>query len=140
MPLALLVVLARRSPETASRVLITLTTSFVALCAWYAFAPDGWREVEHALGPVRAVALLTLSAALLVHGLRRPEAAGLLLLVTGAAPIAFAALDTGAPRSLMVASIPAMVLGTLHVCTSLLGLEPGEGTDDGAEPGRARAR
>ena len=139
-PLTLLVVLARRSPDAAARVLIVLTTVFVALSAWYAWAPDAWRDVEGNLGPVRAVALLALSAALVVHGLRSPELAGLLLLVTGAAPVALAAFDSGAPRSLMVASIPAMVLGTLYACASLIGLEPDAGDDGRADRSRQRTR
>ena len=75
-PLALLSVAAARWPRRAVRPLTVAVAAVVLLELATVLLGTGWADVEGQLGPIRAVAVLTLAGPLAVLGLRRPFVAG----------------------------------------------------------------
>lgn len=115
-PIAGLVFVARRWPDTAVRIFRMLAGVVVAGTVAFAIAPGAWRAMENGVGPVRALATFVLLLPLAVLGLRAARPAGIMLLVVGAAPIVAPAL--GRPMgagSLVVVCLPAIVLGLIEV-------------------------
>jgi hypothetical protein len=119
-PVAALVVLTRVAPRAASVLLVITTAALLAFCVSYAFEPSTWSGIESERGAARSTAMLALTTALLAHGLRRAELAGLLMLLTGALPVALAAFTSRASTALLVASTPAIIVGTIYLGSSLL--------------------
>ena len=120
-PLALLSVLAWRRPALAQPVLLALVVVVVAYCAWSVLGPQAYRDFRNQRGPIDAIAVLVVSVALGVLGVRRARPAGLMLLATSLLPMALMALGSGAPfsqafsGSLGAASVPGLVSAALFL-------------------------
>jgi hypothetical protein len=69
-PLVGLAGLAWFRPRLAAPIMIALSGAVVLASLWFAVDPDVWRVIEDPYGPVRAVAVFLLSAAVGVLGLR----------------------------------------------------------------------
>ena len=82
-PLAACCLLAWRLPDAGTWLLAVLTAALLAVDVWVAISPGALRDVEDRTGPVQAVAIFAVAAAVAVLGLRRTRAAG---------------IDAGAPR------------------------------------------
>ncbi|HEX3196594.1 MAG TPA: hypothetical protein VHR39_03465, partial [Propionibacteriaceae bacterium] len=79
-PLVGLAGLAWYRPSLATPIVIVLSGAVVLASLWFAVDSDAWRVVEDQYGPVRAVAVFGLSAAVGVLGLKRTAIAGWLLI------------------------------------------------------------
>ncbi len=118
-PLGALGALAWYRPERAVPVFITLVAGVVGLSISFAVNPEGWRAIETGNGPVRDIVVFALAPGLAVLGLRNIVAAGLLLVVLGAAPLLGASIGEGSQVSLAVASTPPVAAGVLYVLSGL---------------------
>ena len=58
-------------PRLATPIMIALSGVVVLASLWFAVDPDAWRVIEDQYGPVRAVAVFVLSAAVGVLGLKK---------------------------------------------------------------------
>ena len=63
-----------------------LTLVPVGLAVWAVVDPEPMRALEERMGPVTLVVLVVVAAGLVVLGLTRPRAAGILLLVASVVP------------------------------------------------------
>jgi hypothetical protein len=70
-PLVGLAGLAWFRPRLAAPIMIAFSGAVVLASLWFAVDPDAWRVIEDQYGPVRAVAVFVLSAAVSVLGLKR---------------------------------------------------------------------
>jgi hypothetical protein len=115
-PLVLLSAFAWARPAWATPVLAVLTAVIALAAVWFAVDPDAWRAIENGIGPIRALATFVLGVALAALGLRRPAAAGWMLLVLGVVPVAVSSLG-GAQgfSSLSVVSFMPVITGTLFL-------------------------
>lgn len=108
-------------PELAVRVLPIVIGLVIAASVTFAVDTGPWWELENREGPVRAVLTLVVAAGIAPLGLRRPLAAGLLLLGLGMIPPAVSSLGgRSGLAALAVVSIPAVVSGLLFVVAGLL--------------------
>ena len=86
--------------------MIALSGVVVLASLWFAVDPDAWRVIEDQHGPVGAVTVFVLSAAVGVLGLKRTVIAGWLLVALGVLPIAASSLGSFAGAvSLSVVSV-----------------------------------
>ena len=118
-PLVVLTALAWRRPDLATWVLGGLTGVVVAGAVWFAVDPQAARPLEDDVGPVRAVAVFVVAAALAVLGLARIRLAAVLLLVVGLVPPLLGSLSRGGRSSLAAMSLPAVLTGVLYLASSL---------------------
>ena len=118
-PLVVLAVLAWRRPEWAGWVLGSLTGVMVIGAVWFAVDPQAARELEDDVGPVRALAVFVVAAALAVFGLVRTDVAAVLLLVVGLVPMLAGGLGRGGMSSLTAASVPAVLTGLLYLASAI---------------------
>lgn len=117
-PLVLLSAVAWARPAGASPGLATLTALMVASAVWFAVDPDTWGEIENGVGPIRALATFVLGVALAVLGLRRPAAAGWMLLALGVVPVAVSSLGSAQGfSSLSVVSFMPVITGVLFLAS-----------------------
>jgi hypothetical protein len=115
-PLAGLVVLAWYRPAFALYVFVALTVAVLGLTVWAGVQSDSWRTFEDDHGPVRAIVVFVLTAAIAVYGLHRPREAGWLLVTLGVVPLALSGLGGDlALGSLAVAVTPALIAGVLYL-------------------------
>ena len=115
-PLIGLAGMAGCAPEAAARVLPILALTMIATSIWFAVDSPGWRSFEDDNLPVRAVITLAVTAAIAVLGLTRTAEAGVLLLITGAVPVAISALGSlSGIGSLAAVSSAAVVAGVLYL-------------------------
>ena len=120
-PLVGLAGLAWFRPRLATPIMIALSGVVVLASLWFAVDPDAWR-VEDQYGPVRAVAVFVLSAAVGVLGLKRTVIAGWLLVALGVLPIAASSLGSFAGAvSLSVVSVIPLITGILYLVSARLG-------------------
>lgn len=134
LPLAVLVGLAWRRPDWAGWVLGSLTVAVVIGAIWSAMDPQAARGLENDVGPVRALAVFVVAAALGVLGLTRTRLAAVLLLVVGLIPTLIGGLGRGGGMSsLTVTSLPAVLTGLLYLASALV-----DRSDDGGAPDRVR--
>ena len=120
-PGALLTALAWWRPRLAQPVLMVLVVAVVAYVAWSVVAARGPRGLRDLEGPFDAIAVLVVSVALGALGLRRPRAAGLMLLTTSLMPLVLQVVGASAPLShafsgsLGAASLPGLVSAALFL-------------------------
>ena len=120
-PLVGLAGLAWFRPRLATPIMIALSGVVVLASLWFAVDPDAWR-VEDQYGPVRAVAVFVLGAAVGVLGLKRTAIAGWLLVALGVLPIAASSLGSFAGAvSLSVVSVIPLITGILYLVSATLG-------------------
>lgn len=117
-PLVVLCLVAWRLPGPALTLLAVLTGLLVLASLWFVLAPGAWRDVENQVGPVRAIAVWVLAAAVAVLGLRRTRPAAVLLLVIALVPLALTGLRHGGSASLAVMALPALITGVLYLLSS----------------------
>lgn len=117
-PLAVLAALAWRRPGLATWVLGALTGMVLVGAVWFAVDPQAARSLEDGVGPVRALAVFVVAAALGVLGLARTGPAAVLLLVVGLAPTLLGGLGRGGTSSLAAASLPAVLTGVLYLAST----------------------
>lgn len=113
-PLLLLVLLVRRRPLSAGRVLTVMTAVAVVISLWQTMGAD--RRFDRP-GPVAAALIFVTAVPLGVLGRRRPVVSGLLLLVLGGAPLLFSVLG---PAPFVLGSTEAAVLPPLLVGVAYL--------------------
>lgn len=102
-----------------------------------AIAPDAWRGFEDRNGPVWSIALWVVAAAVTLLGLRRARAAGVLLVVLGAAPWLVASFRYGGFGSLGAVTSPSVVAGGLYLFAAGLGARPPADGPVSPEPARS---
>lgn len=119
-PLAGLVAAAWLWPGRAvTAVLAALALVVCALDLWYLADRAGLRDFEDGHGPVRMLAGFAVAAALVVLGLRRPGAAGLLLLGLGGVPMALELVATGGREAVMSGTIVGLPCLAAGACQAL---------------------
>jgi hypothetical protein len=118
-PALLLVALALLAPRLGAWVMAGLFAVMVGAALWSAVDPATWRLLEDQLGPIRAVAVFVVAAALGVLGLKRTAVAGWLLLGIGVIPIIISSLGSavGAQPLLAVSVIP-VITGALYLISA----------------------
>lgn len=119
-PLALACLLAWFRPDAARWLFPPVVALVIAFSIWFAVDPSGWRTFEDNNGPVRAILVFALAAALALWGLRRTMLAGVLLLVVGILPLAISSIGHGAMASLAAASSAPVLTGALYVAAAFL--------------------
>lgn len=135
-PLALLSAFAWARPAWATPVLAVLTAVIVAAAVWFAVDVDAWRAIENSIGPIRGMATFVLGVALAALGLRRPAAAGWMLLVVGVVPVAVSSLGSAQGfSSLSVVSFMPVITGILFLASDWMSRQAASGT---APAGRIR--
>ncbi len=130
-PLAVLAVLSWLRPGWATYVFAALAAAVIGVSIWFAVDPHAWRSFENGHGPIRAVITFALAASIAVLGLKRPAAAGILLLAIGIIPVAVSSLGSlmGSGSLSIVSAAPAMT-GILYLSSAHLAKRP-------MPPGRA---
>lgn len=116
-PLAIVCLLAWLRPDAAGWLFAFLTAAVIGLSIWSAVDPTGWRSLENHSGPIRAVAVFTLAAALAVWGLRRTAQAGVMLVVIGVLPVLISSTVHNGMASLAAASSAPVVTGLLYLAS-----------------------
>jgi hypothetical protein len=120
-PLAGLIVLAWFHPLFALPVFFGLTAVVLVMAAWAVAQSESWRRFEDVQGPVRAIVVFVLTAAIAVYGLHRPREAGWLLVILGVLPLVMSSLSGHlASGSLLVAVTPATIAGVLYLIAARL--------------------
>jgi hypothetical protein len=120
-PLVGLAGLAWYRPSLATPIVIVLSGAVVLASLWFAVDSDAWRVVEDQYGPVRAVAVFGLSAAVGVLGLKRTAIAGWLLIALGLFPVAASSLGSfGGAVSLSAVSVIPLITGMLYLISARL--------------------
>lgn len=122
-PLVVLSLLSWRRPRAAVAILGALLTAVASVYLWSAALPATWATFEDANGPVRAVIALVLGLPIAVVGMRRPRAAGLMLLALSALPLVlvFIGLVRGlGPEGwpLIIVAVPAAFTGVFYLAAS----------------------
>lgn len=93
-PMAILAAIAWLWPDVAIRVIAVLIAATIGLAIWFALDVDGWTAFEDRNGPFRDIVMFVLAAGAAVLALRRAAAAGALLVILGAVPVAIASLGS----------------------------------------------
>ena len=119
-PLAALCLFAWFRRDVAGSVFAFLIAAVIGMSVWFALDTSGWRSFEDHNGPVRAVIVFVLAAALALWGLRRTMWAGVMLVVLGVVPAAISSLGQDGFSSLAVASSAPMITGLLYVVSGVL--------------------
>ena len=120
-PLVGMVVVAWLWPSVAIWLVGTLTTLTIALTGWRA-VDEGIRDLEDRIGPFTTIALLAVAIAAAALGHRRTGAAGIMLVVLGAAPmLLWNILGPGDIRDVfLVAGSPIVVAGILYLVSDAI--------------------
>lgn len=135
-PLVALSAFAWARPAWATPVLAILTAVIVAAAVWFAVDGAGWRAIENGIGPIRGLATFVLGVALAALGLRRPAAAGWMLLVVGVVPVAVSSLGSAQGfSSLSVVSFMPVITGILFLASDWMSRQAASRT---APTGRIR--
>lgn len=124
-PLAGLATLAWFRSVWAVGVFAALTMAVIGVSTWFAVNPHGWRSFEDQHGPIRAVITFALVAAISLLGLKRPGAAGVLLLAVGIIPVGVSGLGgfSGA-ASLSIVSAAPVIAGILYLAAAHMAGRP----------------
>lgn len=136
-PMAILAAIAWLWPDVAIRVIAVLIAATIGLSIWFALDVDGWTAFEDRNGPIRDIVMFVLAAGTAVLALRRAAAAGVLLVILGAVPVAIASLgsleDVG-PAIVFAMPIVAGILFLLSANLSAGGVGAGLGPDRRPKP------
>jgi hypothetical protein len=120
-PLLLLLALVQFASRWGAWVLAALTAVIVLASVLFAVDPARWRTMEDQVGPVRAVAVFVLAAALGVLGLNRTALAGWLLVVVGLVPAIISGFGgLAGVVSLSVVSVIPVIVGALYLVSARL--------------------
>lgn len=136
-PMAILAAIAWLWPDVAIRVIAVLIAATIGLSIWFALDVDGWTAFEDRNGPIRDIVMFVLAAGTAVLALRRAAAAGVLLVILGAVPVAIASLgsleDVG-PAIVFAMPIVAGILFLLSANLSAGAVGAGLGPDRRPKP------
>lgn len=136
-PMAILAAIAWLWPDVAIRVIAVLIAATIGLSIWFALDVDGWTAFEDRNGPIRDIVMFVLAAGTAVLALRRAAAAGVLLVILGAVPVAIASLgsleDVG-PAIVFAMPNVAGILFLLSANLSAGGVGAGLGPDRRPKP------
>ena len=144
LPLAACCLVAWRWPVAGTWLLAVLTAALLAVDVWVAISPGALREFEDRTGPVQAVAVFAVGAAVAVLGLRRTRVAGILLVLLGAGAWVSGIGGVGGGAALAIVGAPLLLGGVLYLVSAAVagrarpvGPPPdrsgGEGVEDGAD-------
>lgn len=118
-PALLLIALAALAPRWAGWALGVLTGAVMAAIGWTTLIDTTAPLVEDQVGPVRAIAVFVVAAALGVLGLQRTRLAGWLLIGIGAVPVAIGIVGSPSTgRPLLLVSVLPLVTGILYVISA----------------------
>ncbi|MGZ4626780.1 MAG: hypothetical protein ACXV3S_10930 [Kineosporiaceae bacterium] len=142
-PLAFCCLLAWRRPDAGTWLLAVLTAALLAVDVWSAIDPGALRDLENRMGPVQAIAVLGVGAAVGVLGLTRTRAAGIMLVLLGAGAW-LSVGGVGGAAALAIVSGPLLLGGVLYPVSAAVagGARPdgpapdgsgGEGVEDRAD-------
>ena len=123
-PLGALGALGWFRPDVAVALFAGLTVAVVAIAAWAAADSQAWRSFEDHNGPIRTIAVFVLTAVIALLGLKRPLAAGVLLVVLGIVPLVVSRLGDLTTGSLGIATTPGLVAGVLYLLAAALDQSP----------------
>ena len=132
-PLAATMLVAWRRPDLAAWLLAAVMVGVIGLSAWFAADPSRARSIENDVGPVRAIVVFALAAALGVYGLKRTRLAGMMLLTTAVVPLVVSGAGHRGLSSLAAASAIPLITGTLYLVASIV-----EGHHASGRPTRLR--
>lgn len=125
-PLAVTCAIVRWRPDRAVWLLAALTALVLAWDVWLAIDPAFWRRIEDENGPVHAIAVLALAAAVALLGLERTRIAGVLLVLiavgTGLAvgtELAAGGGVGGATLLVFVTAVP-LISGALYLVSAAM--------------------
>ncbi|HUL86053.1 MAG TPA: hypothetical protein VLX89_11150 [Actinomycetota bacterium] len=128
-PLIAGVLVAWYRPDLAVRIFSVLIAVVIGVSVWFAIDPQGWRSFEDHHGPIRAIVVFAMSAAIAALGLKRTRIAGWMLLVLGIIPILVSSIGGSLGfASLVVVSSPPVIAGALYVLSASM-------ADHSAPPG-----
>jgi hypothetical protein len=134
-PLATLVAVAWLWPDLAVWVIAILIAATIGLAIWFAVDVDGWTAFEDRNGPVRDIVMFVLAAGAAVLALRRTAAAGVLLVILGAVPVAIASLGSLEDSGPAIVFAMPIVAGILFLLSANLSGGPiGAGLGRGRHP------
>lgn len=139
-PLAACCLLAWRRPDAGTRLLAVLTAALLAVDVWVAISPGTLRDFENRTGPVQAVAIFAVAAAVAVLGLTRTRTAGILLVLLGAGAWLSSMSSVGGGAALAIVAGPLLLGGALYLASAALRPRPpadgGVSPRETARPGR----
>ena len=124
-PLAGLAALSWFRPGWAVWVLTALSAVVIGASVLLAVSPRAWRAFEDRHGPVQAVIIFVVVAAVAVLGLKRTLAAGILMVAVGVIPVAVSSLGglAGAAPLAVVSTAP-VITGVLYLVSAHLAKRP----------------
>jgi hypothetical protein len=124
-PLAGLAALSWFRPGWAVYALAVLSAAVIGASIWFAVSPEAWRSFEDRHGPIRAVLIFVLMAAIAVLGLKRTSVAGILLLAVGVIPVMVSSLGSFLGfASLSVVSAAPVIAGILYLVSAHMAEPP----------------
>jgi hypothetical protein len=124
-PLAGLAALSWLRPGWAVYALAVLSAAVIGVSIWSAISPEAWRSFEDRHGPILAVLIFVLVAAIAVLGLKRTSVAGVLLLAVGVIPAIVSSLGSSLGfASLSVVSAPPVIAGVLYLVSAHMAERP----------------
>jgi hypothetical protein len=138
-PLAGLAALSWFRPGWAVYALAVLSAAAIGVSIWFAISPEAWRSFEDRHGPIQAVLIFVLVAAIAVLGLKRTSVAGVLLLAVGVIPVIVSSLGSFLGfASLSVVSAAPVIAGVLYLVSAHMAERPPPpahtGTDSAEQP------
>jgi MFS family permease len=117
-PLAACCFLAWRRPDAGAWVLAILTAALLAVDVWVAISPGALRDFEDRTGPVQAVAIFAVAAAVAVLGLAWTRVAGTLLVLLGAGAWVSGIGGVGGGAALAIVGGPVLLGGVLYLTSA----------------------
>ena len=150
-PLAACCLLAWRRPDAGTWLLAVLTAALLAVDVWVAISPGALRDFEDRTGPVQAVAILAVAAAVAVLGLRRTRVAAVMLVLLGAGAWVSGIGGIGGGAALAIVGGPVLLGGVLYLVSAAVAgrarpIDPppdrsgGDGVEDRADVGGEASR
>lgn len=119
-PVAVTCAIVRWRPDRAVWLLAALTVLVLAWDVWLAIDPAFWRRIEDENGPVHAIAVLALAAAVALLGLERTRFAGVLLvLIAVGTGLAAGGGVGGATLLAFVTAVP-LISGALYLVSAAM--------------------
>ena len=120
LPLAVCCVIVWWRPDAGVWLLAVLTALVLAWDVWLAIDPDTWRRIEDENGPVHAIAVLTLAAAVALLGLERTRAAGVLLVLIAVGTGLASSRGVGGVALLAFLTAVPLISGALYLVSAAM--------------------
>jgi hypothetical protein len=120
LPLAACCAIAWWRPDAGVLLLAVLTAVVLAWDVWVAIAPTAWRRFEDENGPVHAIAVLAVTAAVALLGLNRTRAAGVLLVLIGAGDLLALIQPAGGATVLAFLTAVPLISGVFYLISATM--------------------